>query len=388
MNSDLKCIHRLAQVRTARCRCNGGADVAVYGCAVHGECRLHDVTLLREGSSLEERPQPQACSFCPQRQEVEGEPIQLPAQRIIKVNSDFSGFGDAAFMAWASEGSKNAPVKLIHYATGAKAEFLRMLGQEVTDDPVGSITTVDAYHIETQIEKGTVPRHISRARAVGITATPRRPENIQIEQGAISAARKHRAHFDDLGQPFVVLFPQTEYRCREWPASYWVDLAWRLHSKGVGVKIKITRDCPLGCDGPGDASCPNAGSQPGYWHRFINTPGYLWDSSWHFNAALMQQADLCIGVSSGPASLAACLGTPFLVLEGPTAFSPLWDHAPNVVPLSATKLEMACVGCYFQQPWRAACDQGCMALGRLFPERVLDKALELISDRRSKLRAI
>lgn len=42
--------------------------------------------------------------------------------------------------------------------------------------------------------------------------------------------------------------------------------------------------------------------------------------------------------------------------------------------LSARTLD--CTGCHFQAPFRAACDQGCMSLYRLFPDEVLGRVLE------------
>ena len=62
---------------------------------------------------------------------AEPKQIELPPGAIV-LNADKHGFGDAMVTAWISEGSKETDKPLIHHATGAKAELLRLFGQEVT----------------------------------------------------------------------------------------------------------------------------------------------------------------------------------------------------------------------------------------------------------------
>jgi ADP-heptose:LPS heptosyltransferase len=144
----------------------------------------------------------------------------------------------------------------------------------------------------------------------------------------------------------VILFPQTAWVTREWPATYWVDLAWRLKAAGVPVLVLLAKK---------DA-------------RFTNTPTYWWGFSMGQVAALVEQAALVISNDSFPAHLAGAIGTPTLAIMGPTRPA-VFAHSPAVECIASDRIE--CTGCHFAAPFRAACDQGCQSLFRLFPEVVL-----------------
>jgi ADP-heptose:LPS heptosyltransferase len=79
-----------------------------------------------------------------------------------------------------------------------------------------------------------------------------------------------------------------------------------------------------------------------------------------------------VGNDSFPAHLAGTVGVPTLALMGPTVAS-VFAHLPDVECLASNGVD--CTGCHFRKPFRAACDQGCMSLYRLFPDDVLDRTL-------------
>jgi hypothetical protein len=310
-------------------------------------------------------------------------------QRTITLDADVHGFGDAALTAWISEGSRLAPVRLIHRATGHKADFLRMLGQEVDEsaDPATCVTTFHAYgEYECRQERGRVPRVLSRARVIGIDVDafpPRRPGPVQIANEHHEWAAKSRREtlagqvklFD--GNPpisgipivenpdrspfdrLVVLFPRTCYVSREWPPPYWNELAWRLvRELGVGVIVNL----------PDDDS------------RYEQVPAFVYGQQWERIAALMLQADLVIGNDSGPVNLAGTLGVRSLALMGPTR-PEIFSHMPEVETLAVGPDGTdgyPCVGCHFGRPYRAACDSGCQALYRLTPDAVFDRVKRII----------
>jgi hypothetical protein len=56
----------------------------------------------------------------------------------------------------------------------------------------------------------------------------------------------------------------------------------------------------------------------------------------------------------------------------PTVFA----HAPAVECLASAAID--CTGCHFGPPFRAACDQGCQSLFRLYPDAVLRRVLEIL----------
>lgn len=284
------------------------------------------------------------------------------SQEVIYLNADAHGFGDATYTAWIAHGSRNAPITLINRATGARKSYLEMLGQYVADVPPSVCKdTFEAYFtFECDLERGAVPRVISRGRALGITKSlPERPGPISIPQKARDwAAEVAKQRRISRRKKFVALWPQTVWPSREWPPGYWLDLAWKLHMEhGIGACFFLeTRD-----------------------ERFKNSPSWINGMPWENWAAIMLEADLNVCISSGPACLAGTLDVPTIVLEGPTK-STIWAHNPSIEVMRAGKQVMACDGCHFGRPFRAACDPGCMAMMRVFPDQVVARIVAKLQE--------
>lgn len=317
----------------------------MFACKVHGECSLQTTAWLKNA-----RGKIPACSICEHRQ----------PQRLVVLNCDAHGFGDACTMAWASEGSRSAPVRLVHFATGQKREFLEMLGQDVVGDSRGAVNTFAPYGVEIRTEQGSVPRVISRARELGILSPPKRPP-FRSTPAADKFAEELDRHMRASCRKWVMLFPQTEYTSREWPVTWWHDLISALLGNGIGVKTFLKNKDP----------------------RFVHTPGWYFGQPWRNVGASMLKADLVVGVSSGPACLAGTLDVPTLVLEGPTRPT-IWTHTPSVEVIRVSKEVQPCVGCHFNAPFRSACDWGCQALIRLEPATVLKRILEKLNEPRDR----
>lgn len=281
-----------------------------------------------------------------------------PAGRTVVLNADAHGFGDAMVTAWISEGAKQGPVRLIHHATGRMRDFLELWGQEVTPNGEGAVTTFRAYEIETRREKGSVPRVLTRGRHLGIFSAPQRPRLQRIPEESIEWASRIQIDRTNGGErPFVLLCPQTCYRSREWPAAYWIDLAWRLEKAGIAVGFNLhQRD-----------------------ERFENSPQFYWGYDWPHIMALMLLSDLVVGIDSAPIHVSGTLDVRTLALFGATTASVI-SHCPSVTCLSAPPERLDCVGCWFNAPYRAACDQGCMSLQRLFVEDVEAKVREILDE--------
>jgi ADP-heptose:LPS heptosyltransferase len=233
---------------------------------------------------------------------------------------------------------------MVFHRTG-NLDLMAMLGLPVDPQP-GGITLDPVYDAEKK-DRGRRPRVDYIREALRLTAPPTRPRLSLSDDDRAWAAEKAA----ELGSPLVLLFPQSAWKPREWPASYWVDLAWHLKKMGVPVLVMLQGD---------DA-------------RFHNTPQYRWNTPLPRVAALMARASLMVGNDSFPAHLAGTVGVPTLALLGPTRPT-VFSHTPDVECLSAETLD--CTGCHFQAPFRAACDQGCMSLYRLFPDQVLQRILE------------
>ena len=284
----------------------------------------------------------------------------------LVLNADLHGFGDACITAIIAENSHDRPVRLIHRATGEMRAFLEMLGQEVVDhDPDDCVDTFMPYHThEVQLEQGSVPRVLSRARALGIDLSDLTPETLRMptvtvgEEAAIWAKRVCDEMRAAGHAKAVALWPQTCYQSREWPTGHWHDLAWGLRSHGIGSRFFL-------------------GTNEERWH---NTPGFVFGMGWEKWAAMMMEADLNVAISSGPASLAAIARARTIVLEGPTKPT-IWWHAPQIETMQVGTDRVSCVGCHFGSPFRSACDFGCFALAALTPDLVLSRVIQRLDVR-------
>lgn len=270
-------------------------------------------------------------------------------QRTIVVNADRHGYGDAMTTAWIAEGSRHDSVRLTHWATGEKRRLLELFGQTIAESDDGAIATFDAYKVETEIERGSVPRVHSRGLQIGIDGEPDRPKLQRLSPEAVAWAEDLWNHASEGGKkPVVMMCPQTCYKSREWPASYWVDLGWGLAAAGFGVTFQLG----------GDDS------------RFHSTPRYHFGHSWEYKIAMMRRCNVVVGVDSAPVHVAGTINVPTIALMGPTK-STVFSHLSSVECLHAPADRLDCVGCHFGHPYRAACDQGCMSLMQL---RVSDVA--------------
>jgi Glycosyltransferase family 9 (heptosyltransferase) len=265
----------------------------------------------------------------------------------MKIDLDSSryyrGLGDIVMLSWLAEGARTSDKPLTFHRT-KDVDLLRLLGMECADDPGGLI--LDPV-FQTEVSDGGRRSRIDYIREfLELTSPPSRPR-LRIDT-------EDQLWADDvlesLGPSVVLLFPQSLWKTREWPPNYWVDLAWKLKEHGVATLTLMQGDDP----------------------RFHNVPHFRWNTSFSRLAALMRRARLVIGNDSFPAHLAGTVGTSTLALMGPTR-STVFDHMDSVQCMTST---LDCTGCHFKTPFRAACDQGCMSLYRIFPDEVLRRTLE------------
>lgn len=258
----------------------------------------------------------------------------------------YAGLGDLVMWAWLSEGAKTAGELLTFYRR-RDLGLARLLGLKIDPEP-GGLVLDDVFRVEVA-DRGARPRLSYIQERLALSTPLVRPAlRLDPEDESWAEETVHQ-----LALPVVLLFPQSAWKIREWPANYWVDLAWKLKRKGYAVLVMYQGD---------DL-------------RFKNTPLYYWNTPIPRIAALMKKTALVIGNDSFAAHLAGTVGVPTLALMGPTKKS-VFAHIPNVACMTS---EMECTGCHFQQPFRAACDQGCMSLYRVFPDAVVESALGLMS---------
>jgi hypothetical protein len=252
---------------------------------------------------------------------------------------NYAGLGDLVMWAWLVEGSRLGADPITIYRK-RDAALTEMLGLTIDAEP-GGLNIDPVYELEIK-ERCRVPR-VDYIRQHLKLSTPLVRPTLRIpwqdEEWADQTVR-------ELDRPLVLLFPQVAWKPREWPAPYWIDLAWRLKARRLSVVMVLAAEDP----------------------RYKATPLFWWNYPLPRIAAIMKRAALVVGNDSFPAHLAGTLGVPTLALMGPTR--PLsFAHVPEVQCLATSRLP--CVGCHFQEPFRAACDQGCAALFQLLPDDVL-----------------
>lgn len=270
-----------------------------------------------------------------------------PIKIDLEGGTGYVGLGDLVMLAWLAEGSRRAGQSVAFHRTRSQ-ELLDLL--PLTIDPVPGGTRLDEAYQAEIADQCKRPRLDYIREFLGVTAGPIRP-TVQIpdDHRAWAAERVH-----ELGGPPVLIFPQTAWVPREWPASYWVDLAWKLKAVGMPVVVLLTHEDK----------------------RFTNTPMYWWGTPLARVAAMIERAAVVVGNDSFPAHLAGAIGTPTVALMGPTRPT-VFAHSAVVECLASGRIE--CTGCHFAAPFRAACDQGCLSLFRLFPEDVLRHVLHVVS---------
>ena len=160
-------------------------------------------------------------------------------------------------------------------------------------------------------------------------------------------------------RPRVALLPASRWFTKNWPTSCFSDVAVRLkNERGVSLFI-------LG--GPDDmAVCAEFERRLG--GRAVNMAGKF---SLPETGGLLKEMDLLIANDSGPVHMAAAVGTPTLVVFGPT--DPL-RTGPYGDRHRIASVSLPCQPCFSR-----ACHRGDVAcLTGVTPERVTAMALEML----------
>lgn len=161
---------------------------------------------------------------------------------------------------------------------------------------------------------------------------------------------------DEADRPLYVLHISAGTQAKRWPAEHWRELLGR---------VIVERDAKvvlIGVAEEREVAQSITGRLP--WPNVIDWTGQL---SLLQTAALIGQADLFIGADSGPAHLAAAVGTPAVVLFSGTNRVAQWR--PWGAQVDVLRHEVACSPCHRQIcPWA---DHPCMS--RLSPHQVMQR---------------
>ena len=268
---------------------------------------------------------------------------------------NYRGMGDMVLLSWLAEATRGTSDPISFYASRQRHyNLLKMLGQDVSDDPEPPARFLDNGYFVTEMRERGLRMRVDYVREdLGLATTYKRPTADFPPEDLDWAKQTKR----ELGNgPLVLLFPQTDYEVRAWPTCYWIELSWQLKERGIPVAVLLRDDD----------------------RRFHgNVPALYIGNSVTKVGALMSLASLVVGNDSGPAHLAGTIGVPVLALVGVTRPYCVFGHIPEVIPLASDE-PPGCAGCHCGFPYRAACDLACQSLYTLWPRVVLARSLTVL----------
>ena len=174
-----------------------------------------------------------------------------------------------------------------------------------------------------------------------------------------------------LNGPRIVLHVGAGTPAKRWPVEHWRALVGRLVHR-LGARVVLVGDA-------GDRTIARAILGPRPRPHVVDGTGRL---SVVELAALLEQADLFAGADSGPAHLAAAVGTPTVVLfsgtNNPRQWRPWGEH------VSVVRYAVECSPCHRRScPWR---EHPCMR--RLSPRQVAEAIERLWGEDDARLVAL
>ncbi|MBI5584765.1 MAG: hypothetical protein HY892_13195 [Deltaproteobacteria bacterium] len=271
----------------------------------------------------------------------------------LEAQGGYRGLGDAITFSWLAETAKQQD-KTFRFFTDnpAKIKLLSLFNQNRLDNRDDTIST--AFHYQQELDRLGRPSRLDILKELlGVTDCANVRPGQQISPKSLQWADQTYLKISQDKYKFVMLFPGANFSSRQYPANYWCCLAWELFGKGIPCAVFDTA----------------------YSEMLEKFPLWFYGVEMEDLAALVKRADLVVGNDSFPAHLSGTLGTPALVLLGPTN-PQVYRYLPDVRTLSSDRID--CSGCHFGPPFRSVCDLGCLSLYRLFPEEVLGAIFDIL----------
>lgn len=173
-------------------------------------------------------------------------------------------------------------------------------------------------------------------------------------------------HWASLDQPYAVIHPGSgSYStARRWPLEHFRELVAGLHQR-LGLRIVVV----------GGADEAHLGDQLAHDRDYVlNISG---ETDLPDLSEVLEHADLFVGNDGGVAQLAGLLGTPGLVIYGPTS-PKTWS--PHGSRLRTVQLDLPCAPCLYVAS-DLGTPEGCATrecLAYLSPSRILDEAVDIV----------
>jgi ADP-heptose:LPS heptosyltransferase len=176
--------------------------------------------------------------------------------------------------------------------------------------------------------------------------------------------------------PLIVMHAGPAWPVREWPIGRWAELSEKIGSRTSALIIQIGTDLEAGRQVMRPLRIPHAVN----WVNKLDLVEL---------AALLELANVYVGIDSGPLHIATAIGVPTIGLFGPT-LAPLFLH-----PRASTKVitgSSKCIGCHHSLTgpihWRTGCPNSIACMEEIKTDQVLHAVLECLVevDSRSKHR--
>jgi heptosyltransferase-1 len=159
---------------------------------------------------------------------------------------------------------------------------------------------------------------------------------------------------------FALIHPGAGWGNKAYPPAWWGEAARRLHA-ATGIRTRVAAAPGEEALAAAVVAAAGGGSEPAA--EVVAAPDLP------ALAALLRGAALMLGGDTGPTHLAHALGTPVLMVMGPTDPD---RHGPYGAPERALYRRLPCSFCYRRFDEAKAC------LLELPPERVAERAAELL----------
>lgn len=198
-----------------------------------------------------------------------------------------------------------------------------------------------------------VDRALSLLDALGL---PREPADFGGEKLFPACMGARPAAIGEPGAPYALLHPGAGWGNKAYPPAWWGEAVRRLHA-ATGVRTMVAA-------APGEEALAASVVAAADGAETVAAPDLP------SLAALLRGAALMLGGDTGPTHLAHALGTPVLMVMGPTDPA---RHGPYGAPERAFFRRLPCSFCYRRFAEAKAC------LLELPPERLAERAAALLN---------
>jgi ADP-heptose:LPS heptosyltransferase len=174
------------------------------------------------------------------------------------------------------------------------------------------------------------------------------------------------------GRPIIVIHSGPTWPVREWPIERWLELVKKVAATDDLVIINVGTDF----------NSDNASVPPRPISNTINWVNVL---DLIDLVALLEQANVFIGIDSGPLHIATIVGVPSIGLFGPTE-GRLRAH-PRV-PVAIITSTAGCLGCHHRSTgvrhWRTGCPNDIVCMREIATDQVLSAARRALNGTRPR----